>query len=65
MVANAINKFGGQEGLKKQNKEKGEVAMMVYTLGFPDTDGNIPRNSRSNYYPIVIDGEAWEKWKAK
>lgn len=61
MVSSAINKFGGRGGLMKQGKVKGEVAMMVYTLGFPDTEGNITRSSRGIFYPIVKDGETSER----
>lgn len=64
-VGIAIKKFGGQDGLIKQNKAKGEVAMMTYTIGFPDQKGNMSQSSRSIYYPIVDDGEAWEKVEDK
>ncbi|KAG5883306.1 hypothetical protein JTB14_008593 [Gonioctena quinquepunctata] len=40
LVETAINKLGGKDGLKKQGKQKGEVAIMIHSLGFPDNDGN-------------------------
>ncbi|KAG5889782.1 hypothetical protein JTB14_036398 [Gonioctena quinquepunctata] len=51
----AINKFGGEEGLKRQNKTKGEVAMMVHSLSFPKEDGSFICNARGIYYPITTD----------
>lgn len=52
-VGIAINKFGGKEGLKTQNKAKGEVAMMSHSLGFPDDNGDMTYSTRNIYYPIV------------
>ncbi|KAG5886320.1 hypothetical protein JTB14_034783 [Gonioctena quinquepunctata] len=51
----AINKFGGKEGLKRQNKSKGEVVMMVHSLSFPKEDGSFSCNARGIYYPITTD----------
>ncbi|KAG5864124.1 hypothetical protein JTB14_014403 [Gonioctena quinquepunctata] len=51
----AINKFGGEEGLKRQNKTKAEVAMMVHSLSFPKEDGSFICNARGIYYPITTD----------
>lgn len=61
MVGTAINKFGGQNWLLMQNRRKGEVAKMSYTLAFPDSEGNTTQNTRGIYYPIITEGEAWEK----
>lgn len=61
LVGNAIKRCGGQDGLIKQNRTKGEVAKMTYSLGFPEPDGNIFQNTRCIYYPIVDDGGVWEK----
>lgn len=60
MVGIAIKKFGGQEGLIKQNKTKGEAALMTHTIGFPDSMGHITQDTRRIYYPIISDGECWE-----
>ncbi|KAG5885824.1 hypothetical protein JTB14_017194 [Gonioctena quinquepunctata] len=51
----AINKFGGGEGPMRQNKTKGEVAMMVHSLSFPKEDGSFSCNARGIYYPITTD----------
>ncbi|KAG5874769.1 hypothetical protein JTB14_001158 [Gonioctena quinquepunctata] len=48
-------KLGGKDGLKKQGKRKGEVAIMIHSLGFPDNDGNVKHIARSIYYPITGD----------
>lgn len=61
MISAAINKFGGRVGLAHQKKEKGDVAYMTYTLGFPDNKGNMFHATRNIYYPIIEDGVAWEK----
>lgn len=45
-VNSAKSKFGGIDGLRKQNKKEGEVAAMLHTLGFPDNDGNINQLTR-------------------
>lgn len=34
---------------------------MTYTLGFPDFEGNMSQNTRYIYYPIIAEGETWEK----
>lgn len=54
-VRRCIDKFGGKEGLKRQNKMEGEVAMMLHALGFPDKGGNFNQVSRCIYYPILGD----------
>lgn len=59
----AINRFGGKDGLAKQNKAKGEVATMIHSVGFPDELGNITHTSRRIFYPIVTEGEPWEEAK--
>lgn len=59
----AITRFGGKEGLAKQNKAKGEVATMIHSLGFPDESGSITHTSRAIYYPILTEGEPWEEVK--
>ncbi|KAG5860971.1 hypothetical protein JTB14_036559 [Gonioctena quinquepunctata] len=51
----ANNKFGGEEGLKRQNRTKGEVAMMVHSLSFPKDYGSFFCNARGIYYPITTD----------
>lgn len=61
MIGTAINKFGGRVGLIEQKKEKGEVAYMTHTLGFPDSGGNMVYATRRIYYPVIEDGTAWEK----
>lgn len=48
-----IKKFGGIDGLKLQDKIKGEMAMMTHTLGFPNNKGNMTYCSRNIYYPIT------------
>lgn len=60
MINSAINRFGGKDGLLKQNKTKGEVAMMTQMLGFPSTQGNQIGVSRNIYYPLISEGLAWE-----
>ncbi|KAG5877473.1 hypothetical protein JTB14_029407 [Gonioctena quinquepunctata] len=55
LVETAINKLGGKDGLKKQGKRKGEVDIMIHSLGFPDNDGNVKHIARSIYYPITGD----------
>lgn len=54
-VGTAINRFGGIEGLKKQNKRKGEVAMMIHSLGFPDRDDQMTYTERGIYYPVLLE----------
>ncbi|KAJ8963586.1 hypothetical protein NQ314_005534 [Rhamnusium bicolor] len=61
IIKRAINKFGGREGLLKQNKAKGEVAMMSHSLAFPDEDGNFIQHARCIYYPILTNGETDEE----
>lgn len=51
----AINKYGGFSGLKTQNKAKGELAMMVHSLGYPDGNGRLLYESREIFYPIFTD----------
>ncbi|KAK9695325.1 hypothetical protein QE152_g32640 [Popillia japonica] len=36
IVKNAIDNFGGKLGLLKQQKRKGEVAVMSHSLDYPD-----------------------------
>lgn len=43
VLKRAIDTFGGKVGLQKQNKKRGEVAMMTHSLGFSDNDGNFIR----------------------
>lgn len=52
-VNKAINYYGGREGLSKQNKNVGEVALMAHSIGFLDSDGNLSQNTRWIYYPIL------------
>lgn len=60
-VSRAIEKFGGIEHLKEQDKKQGEIAMMLYAIGFPKSDGTLSRISRCIYYPIHSDrNNAWE-----
>ncbi|KAG5881215.1 hypothetical protein JTB14_037062 [Gonioctena quinquepunctata] len=54
LVETAINKLGGKDGLKKQGKRKGEVAIMIHSLGFPETT-KCEAYTRSIYYPITGD----------
>lgn len=61
IIKRAIDKFGGKEGLLKQNRCKGEVAMMTHSLGFPDSDGNFTQITRGILYPILLDGSANEE----
>ncbi|KAG5883312.1 hypothetical protein JTB14_008599 [Gonioctena quinquepunctata] len=55
-VSSAITKFGGEDGLRRQNKTKGDVAMMLHSLGFPREDGSFLCSPRYIYYPITTDG---------
>ncbi|KAG5891622.1 hypothetical protein JTB14_037134 [Gonioctena quinquepunctata] len=55
-VSSAITKFGGEDGLRRQNKTKGDVAMMLHSLGFPREDGSFICSPRYIYYPITTDG---------
>lgn len=59
-VKRAIDKFGGKDGLRKQKKRRGEVALMTHSLGFPDHDGNISDINTWLYYPILTDKESIE-----
>ncbi|KAK9746692.1 hypothetical protein QE152_g5882 [Popillia japonica] len=52
---NAINNFGGKLGLLKQQKRKGEVAVISHSLGYPDESGNFKETKRFLYYPIIAD----------
>ena len=54
-VGRAITKYGGREELKRQNKENGEVGMMLHSLGFPDDKGNLTQVSKWLFYPIISD----------
>lgn len=54
-IDQAIAKFNGKEGLMKQNRKKGEVAIAQHTVGFPDAQGNFKNASRYIYYQIVSD----------
>lgn len=60
-VKRAIENYGGIEGLRKQNKDLGEVAMMIQTLGFPDKDENVINTSRNIYYPIITEKKQSEE----
>ncbi|CAH1101744.1 unnamed protein product [Psylliodes chrysocephalus] len=51
-VGITINKLGGKDELMRQRKQKGEVARMMHSLGFPDVDGNFTYKTRGVYYPI-------------
>lgn len=51
----AINKYGGFSCLKNQNKVKGEAAMMVHSLGYPDNNGSLVYETRDIFYPIFDD----------
>ncbi|KAK9702605.1 hypothetical protein QE152_g29841 [Popillia japonica] len=55
IVKNAINNFGGKLGLLKQQKRKGEVAVISHSLGYPDESGNFKETKRFLYYPIIAD----------
>lgn len=58
-VNKGIDKFGGKDGLKKQNKnEVGEVALMLHSLGFPEKNGTFTQNTRCIYYPILSESSA-------
>ncbi|KAK9719951.1 hypothetical protein QE152_g22363 [Popillia japonica] len=57
IISKAIYKFGGREGLQRQNKAKGEVAMMSHTLGFPKEDGSFSHTERFIYYPVIVNEE--------
>lgn len=61
IVGKAINKFGGLDGLKRQNKSKGEAASMMHSLGFPDCDGKMTYTTRDIYYPIITRVEKVEE----
>lgn len=54
-INRCIEKFGGREGLRRQNKTEGEVAFMLHALGFPASDGTITQVARCIYYPILSD----------
>lgn len=47
----AIIRFRGKDGLAKQNKTKGEVAVMIHTLGCPDEEGNITHRPEKSTTP--------------
>lgn len=52
-VNRCIGKLGGKEGLKKQNKKEGEVAIMMHALGFPNEEGTFTNVMRCIYYPVL------------
>lgn len=54
-VNKAIEHFGGKNGLRKQNKTVGNVAIMTHSVGFPDSEGEIAQHTRWIYYPIHSD----------
>lgn len=54
-VAKAVEHFGGRDGLAKQDKKVGEVALMAHSIGFPDNKGNIIQDTRWIYYPILSE----------
>lgn len=52
-IDRAIGESGGRNGLLKQDKKEGELALMYQSTGFPDTDGNINPKTRWVYCPIM------------
>lgn len=52
-VNRAIGKFGGKEGLIKQNKREGEIARMIQSHAFPERDGTYTTYARTIHYPII------------
>lgn len=54
-VNRAIGKFGGKEGLIRQNKREGEIARMIQSHAFPETDGAYTTYSRTIHYLIIPD----------
>lgn len=55
LVTKAIRRFAGIKGLERQNKEKGEVAVMLQAFGFPDGEDRIDYTPRGIYYPILVN----------
>ncbi|KAK9686947.1 hypothetical protein QE152_g36819 [Popillia japonica] len=50
-----MNILGGKEGLQRQNKAKGDVAIMTHALGFPANEGSFTQSMRYIYYPIIAN----------
>ncbi|KAG5864346.1 hypothetical protein JTB14_035451 [Gonioctena quinquepunctata] len=55
-VAGVIDRLGKKRDLLKQNKKKGEVAMMVHSVGFPEEGGNLTHKTKLILYPITDGG---------
>ncbi|KAG5875877.1 hypothetical protein JTB14_013284 [Gonioctena quinquepunctata] len=55
-VASAITKFWGEYGIRRQNRTKGDVAMMIHFLGFTREDSSFLCSPRYIHHPITAGG---------
>lgn len=61
IIRDAIKTLGGRDGLLRQKKQKGEVAKMCISVGFPNSSGEYEQTSREVYYPIIKEDKSSEQ----